>query len=215
LHQDLRALTFLLHHHGPALLALLCGLIFAEECGVPIPFAPGDVLLALCGLAIRRGGLSPIPAIAAVYLTTLLGAMCGREAFALAGSRLLRRLIAGTRLRGPFERAADLLQRKGWRAVMVARLTPGMRVTTTEVAGLLNLPRLTFLAGLAPAAAVYVGVFVGAGALLGPHAVRLLISVSHQFGWGVAVVAAVALWAGGAWLLIRFFQPRQAPQGRA
>src|SRR5262249_16999943 len=98
-------MTFLDHLHGPELLAVLCLLIFIEECGVPMPFAPGDLLLVVCGLAIRGGGLHPVLAIAAVYLVTLAGAMTGREVFDVAGASLLRRLLGPTRFAESLDRA--------------------------------------------------------------------------------------------------------------
>jgi membrane-associated protein len=186
--------------HGPALLGLVCLLIFVEECGVPVPFAPGDALLAVCGLAIRAGGLHPALAIAAVYLAMLAGAMTGRELFDAGGGRLLRWLARSSRLRAAFDRAARLLARGGWTAVMVGRLTPGLRIHTTEVAGLLGLSRGTFLAGLAPSAAIYVGLFVGLGMLFGQAALSLLLDTVHRFGPVVTVAAVVLGWAAVVWL---------------
>ncbi len=167
---------------------------------MPMPFAPGDLLLALCGLAIRDGRLNPVLAIGAVYVASLGGALAGREVFALLGDRLLRRLTRSGRLSGPLERATRLLRRGGWPAVLLARLVPGLRVHTTEVAGLLGLPRRTFATGLVPAAAVYVGVFMGAGALLGRPAVSLLLHAVHQLGVGVVVLLVILVWVGGIWL---------------
>jgi membrane-associated protein len=192
--------TYVDQLHGPALLAALCLVIFVEECGVPIPFAPGDLLLAACGLAIRSRGLDPLIAVPAVYLSTIAGAMTGREVFDVAGARLLRRLTASTRLGGGLDRAARLVRRGGWPAVLMARVTPGLRITTTEVAGLLRLPRRTFLAGLAPGAALYVAVFVAAGWLFGRAAIGVLLHTVHRLGLGVTVLALVLAWAAAAWL---------------
>jgi len=207
-------MTFVEHVQGLALVAVLCGLMFVEECGVPVPFAPGDLLLALCGLAVRRGGLNPVLTIAAVYLATVAGAMAGRELFEVAGARLLGALAGRASLRGPLDRAERLLARGGWAAVLGARLTPGLRITTTEVAGLLRLPRRTFLLGLAPAAAVYVGVFFGAGMVFGQAAVGLLLHVVHRLGFGVTAAAAVLVWAAGLWVASRLaggWESRQTP----
>ncbi|HEY7201512.1 MAG TPA: VTT domain-containing protein [Candidatus Dormibacteraeota bacterium] len=203
--------------HGPVLLGVICLLIFVEECGVPLPFAPGDLLLALCGLAIRNGSLHPLLAIAAVYLTTIAGAMCGRELFEVVGARILRRLTGTTRLRGSLDRAARLLARGGWPAVLVGRLTPGLRIHTNEVAGLLGLPRRTFLFGLAPGAAVYVAVFTGAGMLFGRQAMELLLHAVHRLGLGVTVLLVVLLWVGLAWGATRLFRTRESgsESGRA
>jgi membrane-associated protein len=199
---------YLFQLHGLALLGALCLVLFVEECGVPMPFAPGDLLLALAGLAIRDGRLHPLVAVAAIYVSSVAGALLGRELFALLGARLLRRLTRSGRLSGPLDRAARLLRRGGWPAVLMARLVPGLRVHTTEVAGLLGLPRWTFATGLVPAAGVYIGVFVGAGALLGRPAVTLLLHAVHKLGAGVVVVAVILLWVGGIWLAGRLLSHR-------
>lgn len=193
-------MTYLDQLHGPALLAALCLVIFVEECGVPVPFAPGDLLLAACGFAIRSRGLDPLIAVPAVYLSTIAGAMTGREVFDVAGARLLRRLTGSTRLGGGLDRAARILRRGGWPMVFVARVTPGLRITTTEVAGLLRLPRRTFLAGLAPGAGLYVAVFVAAGWLFGRAAIGVLLRSVHRLGLGVTVLLVVLLWVAGIWL---------------
>jgi membrane-associated protein len=198
--------TYVDQLHGPALLAALCLVIFVEECGVPVPFAPGDLLLAACGLAIRSRGLEPLVAVPAVYLSTIAGAMAGREVFDVAGARLLRRLTGSTRLRGGLDRAACLVRRGGWPAVLMARVTPGLRITTTEVAGLMRLPRRTFLAGMAPGAALYVAVFVSAGWLFGRAAIGVLLHAMHQLGLGVTVLALVLAWAAAVWLGGRLLQ---------
>jgi membrane protein DedA with SNARE-associated domain len=82
----------------------------------------------------------------------------------------------------------------------MARVTPGLRITTTEVAGLLRVPRRTFLAGLAPGAALYVAVFVSAGWLFGLGALSVLLHAVHRLGLGVTVLALVLLWAAALWL---------------
>ncbi|HXM55116.1 MAG TPA: VTT domain-containing protein [Candidatus Dormibacteraeota bacterium] len=210
-------MTTIAQMHGLALLAVICLLIFIEECGVPVPFAPGDLLLAVCGLAIRNGDIHPALGLAAVYLATLAGAMSGRELFESVGARLLRRLTGTTRLRGPLERAARLLERGGWPAVLVGRVTPGLRIHTNEVAGLLGLPRRTFLLGLAPGAALYVGVFTGAGWLFGRPVMAFLLHTVHRFGLGVTVALVVVGWVAVLWLGARLLREREtgSESGRA
>jgi membrane protein DedA with SNARE-associated domain len=51
--------NFLQGLHGAVALALLAGLLFAEEAGVPLPFAPGEPTLLAAGLLISAGGLDP------------------------------------------------------------------------------------------------------------------------------------------------------------
>jgi membrane-associated protein len=201
--------------HGPALLAVICLLIFVEECGVPIPFAPGDLLLAVCGLAIRNGDIHPALGLAAVYVVTLAGAMTGRELFESVGARLLRRLTGTTRLRGPLNKAARLLERGGWPAVLVGRITPGLRIHTNEVAGLLGLRRRTFLLGLAPGAALYVSVFTGAGWLVGQPVMGFLLHTVHHLGLGVTLALVLVGWVAVLWLGARLLRDREPDSERA
>jgi membrane-associated protein len=177
---------------GAGLLLAVCVLLVVEECGVPLWFAPGDLLLAMVGLAIRTGRLPAAVAIPAVYLTTVGGALAGREIFALAGCRLERWFEGKSRLRMRFERAAGILRRGGWPAVLLARLTPCLRVYTTEAAGLLRLPRRTFVAGLLPSAAVYVGFCTGMGALVGEPALRAAQDLTRWLGIGVTLGIGIA-----------------------
>ena len=107
------------------------------------------------------------------------------------------------------------------RAVFTARLVPGLRVYTTEIAGVSFMPRGSFLAGLLPATAVYVAAFVGLGAAFGHPILAVIHRIEHQALLVVLfVVAGVVLvlslraavrrtlesvdmssWAGGAFVL--------------
>ena len=40
---------------GTTLTVAICALMFIEEVGVPLPFAPGDLVLAIGGIAIAGG----------------------------------------------------------------------------------------------------------------------------------------------------------------
>jgi membrane-associated protein len=197
---------------GAGLLAVVCLLIVVEECGVPLWFAPGDLLLGLTGVAVRAGELPAPVAVPAVYLATVGGAMAGRELFAFAGCRIERWFATRSRLRLSFERAASILRRGGWPAVLLARLTPYLRVYTTEAAGLLRLPRRTFLAGLLPSAALYVGFCMGVGALVGQPALTAAQTISERVGLGptIAVGIAVPAAAGTAVHLLLSRRQRRA-----
>jgi energy-coupling factor transport system substrate-specific component len=176
---------------GPALVAVICGLMFIEETGVPLPFAPGDLVLALGGIAVAGGRVNPVMLVAAVAVSITLGALVGREAAALLGWERLMRIAAPLRARGPLERAAGLLQRGGWRAVFTARLIPGLRVYTTQVAGVSRVPVRTFIAGLLPANAVYIAGFVGLGAAFGRPILALIQLAERQLL--IALLVLVAL----------------------
>src|SRR2546428_14052594 len=70
---------------GDLLIAVIAGLVFIEESGVPVPFAPGDLLLMIAGIAIASGTVEPVPMAAALLLATVIGAMIGRAIFAIVG----------------------------------------------------------------------------------------------------------------------------------
>lgn len=178
---------------GALLIAVLAGLVFVEETGIPIPFAPGDVLLMIAGIAIASDTVEPVPMIGALFAATVLGALIGREVFAAVGRAVLMKVAEALRFRPALERATRLLRRGGAPAVFIGRLTPGLRIHTTQVAGVSNVPRLTFAAGLIPSVVVYLAIFIGLGALVGRPAIGIFHRAEHRLF--VVVVTALAVLA--------------------
>ncbi len=189
---------------GDLLIGVLAGLVFIEESGIPIPFAPGDLLLIIAGIAIASDTVEPVPMVAALLIATVLGAMVGREVFAAVGRPALMKAADALGFRRGLERATQLLRRRGAAAVFIGRLIPGLRISTTQVAGVSQMPRLTFAAGLIPSVVVYIAVFVGLGALAGQPAVRLFHRAEHRFFViAVTVLAALAIILSIRWLARR------------
>jgi energy-coupling factor transport system substrate-specific component len=180
--------------NGLVLALAIAGLLFVEEVGVPLPLAPGDVLLAIGGIAIAAGKIPALEFIAIAMAAILTGAILGREIFALLGWERLLRLARTVRVQGPVERVSALLHQQGWRAVFTARLIPGLRVHTTQVAGVTEVPRRTFIAGLVPAAIVYVAAFTGLGAAFGGPILAIIGRAEQQFlTVGLPIIAAVVV----------------------
>src|SRR6202165_183370 len=189
---------------GDLLIAVIAGLVFIEETGIPVPFAPGDLLLIIAGIAIARDTVDPVPLVAALLLATIFGAMIGREVFAAVGRPALMKAADALGFRPALNRTTDLLQRRGAPAVFIGRLIPGLRITTTQVAGVGKMRRLTFAAGLIPSVVVYIAIFVGIGALAGQPAVRLFHRAEHRFFViAVTVLAALAVILSVRWLARR------------
>ena len=189
---------------GDLLLVVIAGLVFVEETGIPIPFAPGDLLLIIAGVAIASDTVDAVPMVSALLLATILGAMVGREVFAAVGRPALLKAADALGFRPALNRTTDLLQRRGAPAVFIGRLIPGLRITTTQVAGVSKISRLTFAAGLIPSVVVYIAVFVGLGALLGQPAVRMFHRAEHRFFVvTVTVLAALAVILSVRWLARR------------
>jgi energy-coupling factor transport system substrate-specific component len=179
---------------GTTLIVVICTLMFIEETGVPLPFAPGDLVLAIGGIAVAGGRVNPAILVAAVAVSITVGAILGREGAQLLGWARLMKVAEPLHARAPLERAAGLLQRGGWRAVFTARLIPGLRVYTTQVAGISRMPWRTFLGGLLPANAVYIAAFVGLGAAFGRPILALIQAAEHQLLIALLIlVALVAL----------------------
>jgi membrane protein DedA with SNARE-associated domain/uncharacterized RDD family membrane protein YckC len=189
---------------GDLLIGVIAGLVFVEETGIPVPFAPGDLLLIIAGIAVASDTVEPIPMVAALLLATILGAMVGREVFAAVGRPALMKAADALRFRPALERATHLLRRRGALAVFVGRLIPGLRISTTQVAGVSQMPRLTFAAGLIPSVVIYIAIFVGLGALAGQPAVRLFHRAEHRFFViAVTLLAALAVILSVRWLARR------------
>jgi len=62
---------------GTTLVVAICILMFVEETGVPLPFAPGDIVLALGGIAIAGGRVNPVVLVIAVSISITAGAIIG------------------------------------------------------------------------------------------------------------------------------------------
>ncbi|HYY45481.1 MAG TPA: RDD family protein [Candidatus Angelobacter sp.] len=199
-------LTSIASLSGALLVAVLAGVVFIEETGVPVPFAPGDVLLMIAGIAIASDTVEPVAMIGALFVATVLGALLGREVFAAVGRPALVKVADALRFRPALERATHLLRRGGAPAVFVGRLTPGLRIHTTQVAGVSNMSRLTFAAGLIPSVVVYLAIFVGLGALVGRPAIGLFHRAEHR----LFVVAVTGLLLLAVVLSIRWLARRGA-----
>ncbi|HET9847473.1 MAG TPA: RDD family protein [Candidatus Dormibacteraeota bacterium] len=194
-------LTSIASLSGDLLIAVLAGLVFIEESGIPIPFAPGDVLLIIAGIAIASDTVEPVPMVGALFAASVLGALVGREVFAAVGRPALLKVAEVLRFRPALERATNLLRRGGAVAVFIGRLTPGLRINTTQVAGVSNMPRLTFAIGLIPSVIVYLAIFIGLGALVGRPAIGLFHRAEHRlFVVAVTTLSVVAVVLSIRWL---------------
>jgi membrane protein DedA with SNARE-associated domain len=179
---------------GYPLIGVICGLILLEELGIPMPMAPGDLLLVLTGISIATGRVNPFVVVSAVYFSALIGAIGGRELCEHIGSTALPRIA---RLLHAGDRVDDLtanLRRGGSATVFLGRITPGLRVYTTQLSGLVAMPRRTFVIGLAPGIALYDAVFISLGAWLG---LGVLTTIKNYMpGPGVLVVLVMLIGSG-------------------
>ncbi len=196
------------------LVAVISVLCFVEECGLPLPFAPGDIMLMIGGLAIANHAVHPVVFVGLVFVASVGGAFVGREIFARLGRPALMKVGTWLHCRHALEKAEQMVRRGGWRAVLVGRLVPGLRVHTTQIAGVSQMPRLTFLRGLLPAAAVYISVFTTVGVIVGPSALNLLHQVQHDLLKLALVALPIAAWLLLSRRLVRLTRRLTTAQSR-
>ena len=176
-------------------LALIVGILFIKEVGVPVP-VPGDLLVIGLGVGAADGRFAPIVALGAAVAATIVGGCIqfglvrgpGRGALL----RLLRRFGVGEER---LDRQAERFRRRGATAVAVARMTPGVRVVAVAAAALAAVPFARFAVGLGVGNGVFttghfaLGMGFGAAAggivagLLAPLLVLLALAVVGIAGW--------------------------------
>lgn len=192
--------------HGTVALFILCSLLFAEEAGVPLPFAPGEITLIVAGLLIAAGGLNPFLFFPFAIAACIGGELLGYSWASMVGPRSLQAVAERLHQGKPLERVESRLRSADARTIGISRLIPGLRIYTTLVAGAVGVRRRTFLLGTVPATVVWVAIFVALGALVG-------VPVEHLFNQ----VARLAL-QGGILLVIGvggYFAVRRIPTSDA
>jgi membrane-associated protein len=199
-------MTTLTAFHGALATFVLASLILVEETGVPLPFAPGDLVLLAAGVLIAAGEVSAWAFIPAAVAAGIGGGIAGYGWTRAVGEHGLRSLAARLHLDKHLERLQGRVRRAGPGGIFISRLfIPGMRVNTTLLAGSLQVPPRTFLLGLVPSVLVWVGVFTGLGVLVGLPLERLLSRIDHALLDG-AVLLAVGL--------LGYFAARHLPSRR-
>jgi membrane-associated protein len=191
--------NFLQGLHGAVALALLPSLLFAEEAGVPLPFAPGELVLLVAGLLIASGGLNLYAFIPLCLFACIAGSLVGYSWARAVGDRALRGLARRLRQQRNLERVEARLQSAGWLKIGICRLIPGLRIYTTLVAGAVRAPRRSFTLAMVSSTVVWVGVYVALGILIGVPVEHLLDRVQK-----LALEGAILIVMGvGLYLAVR------------
>jgi membrane protein DedA with SNARE-associated domain len=186
----------------------LAALLFLEEAGVPLPL-PGDLFIAAMGFMARQGRASFAPTALAVTAATVLGAAVLFNVARHAGRPLLLRVARRFGYTAKRERAVEgWLSRRGFAAVVVGRLVPGLRIVMTVVAGALRMSQATFSAGTALAGLVWATLYFWMGWLVGAGYDRLAPRLGLSDLAPIAA-AGLALAAGGV-LAFRAWRRRRA-----
>jgi membrane protein DedA with SNARE-associated domain/DNA-binding transcriptional ArsR family regulator len=191
--------NFLQGLHGAVALALLPALLFAEEAGVPLPFAPGELVLLFGGLLIASGGLNPYAFFPLVLFACISGSLIGYSWARVVGERGLRGLARRLRQQRNLERVEERLRSAGWLKIAICRLIPGLRIYTTLVAGAVRAPRRSFTIAIVTSTVVWVALFVALGMLIGVPVAHFLDRIQK-----LALEGAILLVIGvGLYLAVR------------
>jgi membrane-associated protein len=168
-----RAVNFLEELYGDVAVVVICGVLFANEAGVPMP-TTGELILIAGGILVGAGALEPWLFVPLAAVAAVGGAFAGYSWARLIGEGGLQsvaeRIGQGRRL----AKLSDRLGRAGPLRIALYRLTPGFRVYTSLVAGAAGVDRRRFLIGVGPLTVLWVTTFTVVGALVGVPASLLL-----------------------------------------
>lgn len=185
--------------HGTVAALLIVVLLFVDECGVPLPFAPNELVLLVSGLLISTGGLNPWIFCPLAFLALVGGMFTGYGWARAIGTERLRAIAGRFRAERAFDRASARVRDATRWQLFVARNIPGIRPYATLVAGAAEVDLRHFASAAVPALAVWETVMVGLGALVGLPAEHYLSQFQRLAVTGVIFIGA----AGASWLAIR------------
>jgi|LNFM01.1.fsa_nt_gb membrane protein DedA with SNARE-associated domain len=135
------------------------------------PPIPSELIMPLAGFHCARGGFDLAPTIIAGTLGSVAGAMPWYWGARALGEQRFDRFIARygawlTMDAADAERARAWFRSRGWIAVFLGRLAPGVRTLISAPAGLFRMPFLPFLALTTIGSAIWVSLLTASGYLL-------------------------------------------------
>jgi membrane protein DedA with SNARE-associated domain len=205
-----RDLVQLIGDHNYAALFLL---ILVEEAGCPLPL-PGESLIIYAGSRIARHEMSVLRVFGAVVPASAIGCTILYFLARTGGRALVRRV--GPRIRldeAKLDAMEGKARRLGPAAVLVGRLTPGIRVPTDVAAGIFRIKFWYYLPFALLATCIRLAFFLYIGA--SAQHLRQTILLTREAKWlsTIGVLAVLACIAAFIW---RHFRPRsrrgQVPQ---
>jgi membrane-associated protein len=194
---------------------LLCvavfGVAFGESAVLMDLVIPGEVGMVVAGAAAKRNDVSPWLLVVVASLGSILGDSFSYLVGRRWGMSLVRRWgWLRRRVEPRFERARRYFERRGGRAVFVARWVGALRAVVPAVAGTSEMPYRRFLLWDAAAAVLWVTTMVWLGAIFGDDIARVV----DRIGTGISLVVI-----GGIVLLVvlrsKGITPWRRPAARA
>ena len=161
--------------HGTIISIILYTLLFADETGLPLPFAPNEVLLLLAGVLIRTGALAAWIFFPAALVVMTAGMLVGYGWSYAVGRPGVARLVRLVHAEAPHRRITTRLEAAGPLGIGVARLLPGVRPWATLSCGAMGIHLRRFLLGAMPALLLWLVTWTALGVLVG-------LPVAHVLG---------------------------------
>ncbi|MCW2841526.1 MAG: hypothetical protein JWR55_3009 [Aeromicrobium sp.] len=166
-------------------------LAFAESglgLGIVMPGETGVVVLASTMGSTGALLLLAVAVTVGASLGDHVGYLLGRRyGEALAETRAVKRLG-----RGSFDRATDLLRRRGGTAVFMTRLVPVVRTLTPAAAGASGLPYRRFAPASLAGSAMWATLYVGGGSVVATAA-SFVSDALGRASWLVLVLLALGV----------------------
>jgi membrane protein DedA with SNARE-associated domain len=176
-------------------------IVLLEEAGVPLHI-PADLIMVVAGSRIADGRMSLPLTLLLLEGATLLGASVLYWMAARGGRPLLVRYGRYIHLEHHrLDQAERWVRRNGVLAVIIGRITPGLRIPTVIAAGAFGVPYRVFLPALAGGSSLYICFWVGVGYVFGPRALAML----HTVHLPVRALLSLILFVGlGGILLVMY-----------
>src|SRR4029077_3932947 len=152
----------------------LFGIVATEEAGVPFP-VPTDIAIMFYGNRARHdlGSLALVVLTCTVASTfgTLIPYLVTRRYGDAAARKLAQLMDVDPKQVGRWEAR---IASRGFIAIFLGRLIPGLRVAMSLIGGTAKVPLHEFSAGVFAAGLIYWSFWTGIGALFGPTVDRLI-----------------------------------------
>ncbi len=192
-------LQFVLHHGY----AVLLGVVFAEQVGLPVPAVP--YLLAIGALAAHR--------VVSFKLALLLGTMASVAADLVwyelgrrKGNSVLRLLCRiSIEPDSCVRRTEELFVKHGAWSLLYAKFVPGLGTVAPPLAGALRFPLARFVALDSLGALLWIGAYTGLGFLFAEQ-LEIAARLATHLGVGLSVLLVVAI---VLWVLFKVRQRRR------
>jgi membrane protein DedA with SNARE-associated domain len=178
-----------------------CLALLIEEAGIPLPMLPGDLVMLVLGIQARQGRVPLWQVLVALEAVTVVGATLLYVVAHRAGRGLVLRYGRFLHLTpARLAQAEAWVVRRGWVAIVLARLLPGLRVMTAIGAGVLAVPPQTFLPAMAAGALLYILCYTLLGYTIGPPVLRLAaeVHVPLELAGDVLLLVGAVVWIGRA-----------------